>query len=308
MASAIKDAQSRIKEILLQDIENNGNFRSFYGTLLGAPLMKDIVKDALCSGKRLRPSIIGSMSHYTNHHFMLFIEYVHASSLIVDDLPCMDNDTVRRGAPSIHSKYGEHMAQLTAYNLMITAMKHFSDGFYLIKSLYCEEDNDLLYKLLNDEINTNLGYAGICGGQALDLLICTNKELQNISPREQQELLLRTTKMKTGCLFSLSFILGWVSGGRQVDAIEDLKEAGYCFGICYQIIDDLKDIEKDTKKNGGYNNICKYYTYNEIIQLFIDNIQYFSDIMTMYSCWNDTISELYQYFIASFKKYTILTK
>lgn len=304
MASAIKDAQNKIKTILLQDIENNSNFHNVCSIITRAPLMKDIIKDALCSGKRLRPSIIGSMSGFRNSSYMLFIEYVHGSSLIVDDLPCMDNDIIRRGAPSIHSKYGEHMAQLSAYNLMITAMKHFSDGFYQMKSLYSETENDLLYKLLNEEISTNLGYSGICGGQALDLLICTNEELHNMNPREQQELLLKTIRMKTGCLFSLSFTLGWVAQGGTVKAIEDLKEAGYCFGICYQIIDDLKDVKKDVKKNGGYNNICKYYTYNEIIQLFINNIQYFSDIMTMYDCWNSTITELYQYFISSFKKHT----
>jgi geranylgeranyl pyrophosphate synthase len=217
----------------------------------------------------------------------------------------MDNDMTRRGAPSIHIKYGEFMAQLAAYNLMITAMKHFSDGFYQMKSLYSDADSDILYKLLNEEINTNLGYRGICGGQALDLLLCNDPELQDINPREQQELLLRTIKMKTGCLFSLSFILGWVSKGGDIEAVEDLKEAGYCFGICYQIIDDLKDIDKDVAKNKGYNNICKYYTYNDIIQLFIDNIQYFSDIMTMHRCWTGVITELYKYFITSFNKHTV---
>jgi geranylgeranyl diphosphate synthase type II len=265
--------------------------------------MKKVTQYALTSGKRLRPMIIWSMSNEQDYHFSLFIEYVHNSSLIVDDLPCMDDDSKRRGVPTVHIKYGEHIAQLTAYNLMITAMKHLADGFCEVRErgLYTEEQYSQMINKLNSEVNNGLGYQGICGGQFLDLLICNDVKLQQISQREQKELLLRIIRLKTGCLFGLSFVLGWISGGNSLDHLEEIKEIGYGFGMCYQIIDDLKDHDKDTEKNGARNNICKYFSRNEIIDMFTDHMEQFSETLTRYDLWNDTLKELYQYMLLSFR-------
>jgi geranylgeranyl diphosphate synthase type II len=270
--------------------------------------MKGVAQHALNSGKRLRSMIIWSMAEMARssnaaEHFSLFIEYVHNSSLIVDDLPCMDNDYDRRGVPTVHVKYGEHVAQLMAYNLMITAMKHLNDGFRKLRDskIYQQTDFDQISDIINDEISQGLGYQGICGGQLLDLLICKDQDLQTRSKREQRELILKTIRLKTGCLFGLSFALGWACKGQPIKYLCQIKEAGYGFGTCYQIIDDLRDVDKDTKKNGGYNNICKYYTINEIIDIFTDLMEGFSTVMTQYELWNDTLHELYNYMLQSFR-------
>jgi len=269
--------------------------------------MRKITQYALNSGKRLRPMIIWSMSMSSGTEsgfdFSLFVEYVHNSSLIIDDLPCMDNDSERRGVPTVHAKYGEHIAQLVAYNLMMTAMKHLSDGFKRVrkKQLYTQEQFDQISDAVNDEISHGLGFQGICGGQFLDLLICTDRELQNKSKREQRDLLLKIIKLKTGCLFGLSFVLGWISLGKSIDFLDQIKEAGCGFGICYQIIDDLRDVEKDVEKNGGHNNICKYFSRNEIIDMFTENMEQFSLTMTQHQLWNPTLHELYNYILQSFK-------
>lgn len=301
----IKNCQTIIAGLIKKDIETNKNFKS----LAPGVCIKDVASYSLNSGKRLRPMITYSISE--SEHFSLFIEYVHNSSLIVDDLPCMDNDSQRRGQPTVHVKYGEYTAQLMAYNLMITAMKHLADGFSEIRKskLYSEQEYDLLYSKINEEISSNLGYHGICGGQYLDLLICSDQNLQNQSPRVKKELLMKIIKLKTGCLFSLSLVLAWIYNGRDISKIQLILDAGCAFGLCYQIIDDLRDIEKDTSKNDGHNNIAKYYTYNEIIDLFTDNLEKFARTATRFDLWNDTMKELYHYMLTGFKKeITILKK
>jgi geranylgeranyl diphosphate synthase, type II len=302
----IKKSQAQIKALIKTDITENANFRSIFPGLFS---MEKIAEYALNSGKRLRPMITLSIQGSNDEpHFALFVEYVHNSSLIVDDLPCMDNDTERRGQATLHVKYGEHVAQLTAYNLMVTAMKHLADGFRDIKKFYSVEEYDWIYDNVNQEVSDNLGYQGICGGQFLDLMICTNKDLQSRSPREQRELLLKIIKLKTGCLFSLSFILGWIAKGGILAAIEDIKSAGYAFGVCYQIIDDLRDVEKDTERNGGYNNICRYFSRNEILDMFTDHIERFASVLSQYEMWNPVLQELYNYLLLSFKKEIIKRK
>ena len=120
---------------------------------------------------------------------------------------------------------------------------------------------------------------------------------------------MKIIKLKTGCLFSLSLVLAWIYRGLEISKIDTIIEAGCSFGLCYQIIDDLRDIEKDTSKNGGYNNIGKYYTYNEIIDLFTDNLEKFAKTITRFNLWNDTLRELYNYMLSGFKKeITILKK
>ena len=233
---------------------------------------------------------------------MLFVEQVHCASLIVDDLPSMDNDTERRGEPTVHCKYGAQRAQLAAYNLSVVAMAHFSEGYYVAKSRYSQKDADYLYKTLHGEISNSLGSTGICGGQLLDLLVCQDDTLRNSNPREGRQLIMQLVRMKTGCLFSLSFLLGWVGRGGSVRALDEIKEAGYCFGTCYQIIDDLQDAESDTKKNGGYNNVCHYYSHNEIIDLYREQMATFTRAATKYKLWNQTIEALYSYFNNTFKR------
>lgn len=298
----IKRCQTQIRDLIKRDIDTNENFQSI---IPGVLCMRKITQYALNSGKRLRPMITWSMSNETDAaaDFSLFIEYVHNSSLVVDDLPCMDNDSERRGMPTVHAKYGEYIAQLLAYNLMMTAMKHLSNGFKAIRKgrLYTHEQFEQISDAVNDEISHGLGFQGICGGQFLDLLICTDRDLQNKSKREQRDIIIKIIKLKTGCLFGLSFVLGWISMGKAIDFLDQIKEAGCGFGICYQIIDDLRDIEKDTEKNGGYNNICKYFSRNEIIDMFSDIMENFSLTMTQHELWNPTLHELYNYMLHSFK-------
>jgi geranylgeranyl pyrophosphate synthase len=301
---AFARAQERISKIIDVDLQNNKNFQPFLLASIasqGLDPVREASRLAVCNGKRLRSSIIGTISRFQNRNFLMFIEYVHAASLVIDDLPCMDNDEIRRGQETVHKKFGEYIAQLVAYNLMITALKHFSDGLQLAIDSYSEEHRRVLYTRINTEVNENLGHHGIGGGQYLDLVMC-RKEIQTCPPREQRELILKLIKLKTGCLFGISFLLGWIARGGDIAAIDDIREAGYNFGICYQIIDDIRDVDRDREKNGGVNNICRYYTRNEIIDLFTEKISQLGLVIEKYNLWSPIMKELYDYLLDSFRE------
>jgi len=297
----IKHAQIKIRDIINKDIEENPSFQN-KGNFLNLHIStREVIKYSLKTGKRLRPMIAGSISNWNNPHILLFLEYVHNSSLIIDDLPCMDNDSVRRGRPTIHIKYNEYTAQLTAFNLMVTAMYHLHNGCETLRSLYSTDDYDYIRNIINEEATMQLGFPGLCGGQMMDIIL-TKSDIKNISPREQRDTIIDMIKTKTGCLFSLSFVLGWLSRGGSINFIHNIKDIGYDFGICYQIIDDLRDVKKDTDKNGGLNNICKYYSRNELIDLFTSINMRMVKSCDHYELWNPVLRELNTYLIMSFKK------
>lgn len=286
----IKTAQSQIRDIIKQDLNQFTD-----------PKIREVTEYALNSGKRLRPMLIFSLSETAPtdrvaQHFALFIEYVHNSSLIIDDLPCMDNDLERRGSPTVHAKYGQHIAQLVAFNLMIIGMKHLSDGLSLLRERYSPEIYHRLVDQINNEVSHNLGMDGVCGGQLLDL---TDQPNQHESDRKLKERILKIISLKTGTLFAISFMLGWILFDSDSRRIESAKQLGFSFGMCYQIIDDLRDIESDTAKNGAINNICRFYTRNELIDMFGFHMAQ----LEIHFSRTPLMSALLNYLISSFKKY-----
>jgi geranylgeranyl pyrophosphate synthase len=262
-----------------------------------------ITRYALNGGKRLRPLIISSLSGSVQEaaSMSLFVEYVHAASLIIDDMPFMDNDNYRRGAVTTHTTFGVDKAQLASFNLVVIGVCHINQGIIDIRTHYNNEDYLYLKKKINQEFKDNLGYKGLCGGQMTDLALAKDSyEIDNLPPRQQQATILQMIKTKTGCLFALSFLLGWVVRGGRVDCLDTLRETGYAFGDCYQIIDDLRDREKDRESNGGKNNICRYFSHNELIELFNYKLQIIHTCLTNYDLWSPIMTELYLYLEKSF--------
>lgn len=287
----IKSAQSKIRDIIKHDLNTGIHFQD--------PKIREVTEYALNSGKRLRPMLILSLfpdQDSAAQHFALFIEYVHNASLIIDDLPCMDNDSERRGSATVHAKYGQHVAQLVAFNLMIVGMKHLSDGLSLLRSRYAPEIYNRLVDQINAEVNDNLGMAGVCGGQLMDL---TDKPNMNISDRQLKERIIKIISLKTGTLFAISFMLGWILTDPQPAGIALAKNMGFSFGMCYQIIDDLRDIETDTAKNDAVNNVCRFYTRNDLIDVF----GFHMSQLELQFGRSDLMAALLNYLTASFRKY-----
>ena len=225
-------------------------------------------------GKKIRSKIIvdvGKIFSVPYYHLVRVgaaVECIHAYSLIHDDLPCMDNDDLRRGKLSTHKKFGEATAVLAGNSLLTLAFEILSE-----KSFKISENKKS--KLINLLSNTS-GHLGIAGGQYLDL----NFEKKRVSKRKIIDMQLN----KTGKLFSFSTIAPLIIANK-FGKINQFKKIGLDIGLLFQIIDDFLDYSGSEKKIGkktgkdkkkgkatlisllGYKNAVKYSSYlkNRII-------------------------------------------
>ena len=159
------------------------------------------------------------------------IEMVHAASLILDDLPSMDDAPLRRGRPSNHKEFGEAIAILAAFALLNLAYGNIAQAY----------DRDVaprLTAMLADAI----GVDGLIGGQAADLL-ATDRAIDF-------EMLERIHRGKTGALFVAAAAAGAVTAGGSSDAVASLSAYAKNLGLAFQIIDDLLDVEGDPAQTG----------------------------------------------------------
>ena len=188
------------------------------------------------------------------------VECIHAYSLIHDDLPCMDNDSIRRGKLSTHKKFGESTAVLAGNSLLTMAFEILSH-----KSLNISEKskNNLINK-----ISESSGHLGIAGGQYLDL----NYEHKKVSKKKIIEMEIK----KTGKLFSFCCVAPLILKNKSIKQIKRFEDIGADIGLLFQVADDLIDHKgnfrivgkktgKDKKKGKatlisliGYKNTIKY--------------------------------------------------
>jgi geranylgeranyl diphosphate synthase type II len=159
------------------------------------------------------------------------IEMVHASSLILDDLPAMDDAAMRRGRPSNHVAYGEAIAVLAAFGLLGGAFAAIARGY-----------EPALATQLTGLLSGAVGGDGLIGGQAADLLAID----QDIS----FEMLERIHRGKTGALFSAAATAGAMTAGAPRESIAALQAFAKNLGLAFQIIDDLLDVEGDPAVTG----------------------------------------------------------
>ena len=159
------------------------------------------------------------------------IEMVHAASLILDDLPSMDNAALRRGRPTNHTAFGEAIAILAAFALL-------NDAFGAIARAYDAPLAARLTALLSESV----GIDGLVGGQADDLL-ATDQQIDF-------EMLERIHRGKTGALFVAAATAGAHTAGASADAMAALAAYAKNLGLAFQIIDDLLDVEGDPAQTG----------------------------------------------------------
>ncbi len=159
------------------------------------------------------------------------IELVHASSLILDDLPSMDDAPLRRGLPANHLAFGEATAILAAFGLLNLAYATFARAY----------PPDLAVRLSSLAADA-IGPGGLIGGQALDLL-ATDQQITF-------EMLERIHRGKTGALFVAAASCGAITVGAGADALAALTAYAKNLGLAFQIIDDLLDVEGDPAETG----------------------------------------------------------
>ena len=220
-------------------------------------------------GKKIRSKIlidVGSLFKIDYKSLIIVgsaIECIHAYSLIHDDLPCMDNDTIRRGKPSAHIKFGESTAVLAGNSLLTLAFEILSHKNFNV--------SEKIKISLIDKISRSSGHLGIAGGQFLDL----NYEHKKISKKKIIEMEIK----KTGKLFSFACAAPLILKSKSKKEIKKFEEIGAEIGLLFQVADDLIDYKgklvvagkktgKDKKKGKatlisllGYKNTIKYAKY-----------------------------------------------
>ena len=182
-------------------------------------------------GKKIRSKIlidIGSLFKINYRSLVIIgsaVECIHAYSLIHDDLPCMDNDTIRRGKPSTHVKFGESTAVLAGNSLLTMAYEILSH-----KDLNVSEKTKI--DLIN-KISESSGHLGIAGGQYLDLSF----EHKKIPKKRIVEMEIK----KTGKLFSFCCAAPLIIKKRNKKEIKRFENIGADIGLLFQVADDLID-------------------------------------------------------------------
>ncbi|MBL8660809.1 MAG: polyprenyl synthetase family protein [Rhodospirillales bacterium] len=203
-------------------------------------LMEAIRYSTLSGGKRIRPFLVlsGAELFDVSRPFALrtaaAIEMVHSYSLIHDDLPAMDNDTLRRGMPTCHVRFDEATAILAGDGLLTRAFEVLADP--------ATHTDPRVRADLVVELARASGVDGMVGGQMLDLLA----EHRTLGMAE----VTRMQRMKTGALIAFSCEAGAILGKRSDGDRHALRAYAHDLGLAFQIVDDLLDIEGDAETVG----------------------------------------------------------
>ena len=252
----LKKNAKRIDKFLLNFLNKQSK------SLLVSPMKYGLIS----GGKKIRSTIIldtGKLFNIKESHLLdicAAVECIHSYSLIHDDLPCMDNDSMRRGKPTTHKKFGEATAVLAGNSLLTLAFEIISNKKNLLS---VKKKNEIIELLSNCS-----GHTGIAGGQELDLKF-ENK-------RKSLNQIIDMQIKKTGKLFNFCLQSVAIVGNKNKKEKIKLGKLGEKIGLLFQLSDDILDIKgskqlvgkkiKKDKKKGkstiinlmGYKNALGY--------------------------------------------------
>ena len=210
------------------------------------PVEKSMVYSAIAESKMVRAGLIfasseinSSLEHDSVITLAASIELMHTYSLIHDDLPCMDDDDIRRNQPSNHIKYGEANAVLSGDALQALSYEIICNDIYL-------SDNNKVkaLKLLSQACGKN----GMVLGQHLDI------ENENNLAKTDQESLDHIHQLKTGKLIECSVLFGQLNNDLNDSELQNFKNFSRKLGLAFQIIDDVLDVTESSEILGKNNN------------------------------------------------------
>ena len=248
----MKDVQSTMEDALA----------SFLPPTLQVParLHEAMRYAALDGGKRVRPLLVFAAGELFDADAASLaraaaaVEMIHAYSLVHDDMPCMDDDDLRRGKPTVHVKYDEATALLVGDALQSQAFIVLAEG----EAVDASRRLDMVRLLARAS-----GSAGMCGGQAIDLesvgVSLSLGELENMH------------RLKTGALLRASVLLGAMAGKRlSQDETGSLDAYSAAIGLAFQVVDDVLDATADSAtlgKTAGKDAADNKPTYVSILGL-----------------------------------------
>ncbi|QYF94458.1 polyprenyl synthetase family protein [Massilia sp. PAMC28688] len=214
----------------------------------------------LGGGKRVRPLLVFAAGELSGADPLALeraaaaVEMIHAYSLVHDDMPCMDDDALRRGKPTVHVAYDEATALLVGDALQSQAFMVLADG-----ATVPPQRQVAMLRLLAHAS----GSAGMCGGQAIDL--------DSVGLPLTLEQLEQMHQLKTGALLRASVVLGALAGGDLDDhQLAALNVYARAIGLAFQVVDDVLDATADSAtlgKTAGKDAAANKPTYVSILGL-----------------------------------------
>ena len=200
----------------------------------------------LDGGKRLRPLLVMAAREAVSQgqtdaaldeaalRAACAVELIHAYSLVHDDMPCMDNDVLRRGKPTVHVQFGEAQALLAGDALQALAFELLTPEAAGIA--------DAVQAMLCRTLARAAGYEGMAGGQAIDLA--------SVGHRLDEDQLRRMHRLKTGALLEASVMMGAACGSTTEATRQALRIYGQAMGLAFQVVDDILDVTADAATLG----------------------------------------------------------
>jgi len=203
----------------------------------------------LDGGKRLRPLLVRAACEAVEGdagaalRAAVAVELIHAYSLVHDDMPCMDNDVLRRGKPTVHVQFGEAGAMLAGDAMQALAFEVLTPDAGLAPGASGADGMaPALQARLCGLLARAAGHAGMAGGQAIDLA-ATGKALDEDCLRDMH-------RRKTGALLQASVLMGAATGPCNPRAWGALSDFGAALGLAFQIVDDILDVTQASDKLG----------------------------------------------------------
>jgi farnesyl diphosphate synthase len=201
----------------------------------------------LDGGKRLRPLLVmaacesaggdAAVSSERNQAALraaCAVELIHAYSLVHDDMPCMDNDILRRGKPTVHVKFGQAQALLAGDALQALAFELLTPEGTCVPAATQARLCALLARAA--------GEAGMAGGQAIDLA--------SVGLQLSEDQLREMHRLKTGALLQASVVMGAACGSTTPAQLQSLSDYGAAIGLAFQVVDDILDVVADSATLG----------------------------------------------------------
>jgi farnesyl diphosphate synthase len=193
----------------------------------------------LDGGKRLRPLLVLAACQALQGdsaaamRAAVAVELIHAYSLVHDDMPCMDNDVLRRGKPTVHVQFGQAQAMLAGDAMQALAFEVLTPDEGMPAALQAR---------LTSLLARSAGHAGMAGGQAIDLA-SIGMALDETSLRDMH-------RRKTGALLQCSVLMGAACGGAGAAATAALADYGAAIGLAFQVVDDILDVTQASETLG----------------------------------------------------------
>ncbi|MEI8328609.1 MAG: polyprenyl synthetase family protein [Chlamydiia bacterium] len=301
------------KKVIYRGVSNGSNFFSYRDkveqeiaksivSLGNKTKLRDACEYALTNGgKRFRPLIVLMVAEALGkglnvNDAALSVEFFHTASLIADDLPCMDNDDERREKPSVHKVYGETIALLASYALIIAAFEKIHSNSKVMResSTPYSGSSDKVCVIALESASSCAGIQGATGGQFMDIF----------PPYLNLEVIKQVIYQKTITLFEVSFIFGWIFGGGDLGKVDQVKQVAYHLGMAFQIMDDIGDLLQDDKNQRDIN-MARLVGKERALLIFEDEMKQFEKQLSDLQLLTPSFKKMSDMLSAQAAKYTV---